>query len=185
MGALYVLSKQGAVDEYPYSLNQLRSDNRDTSFPLEMPDDKLALWGVHRVVETARPEFDAVTQSLIEDKPIQIDGQWVQVWEVRAASAAEIAERKEKIRQKIVDKVQQRLDTFAQTRGYDNIVSACSYASSQHPKYGPEGRYCVAAREQTWDALFAIEAEVIAGTRPMPYGYDSIESDLPVLTWPT
>lgn len=84
----------------------------------------------------------------------------------------------------IVADVQLRLDIFAQTRGYDNIVSACSYATSQHQKYGPEGRYCVAAREQTWDALFAIEAEVTAGTRPLPSGYEEIKAELPALVWP-
>jgi len=90
----------------------------------------------------------------------------------------------EEIKDEITAAVQARLDDFAQGRGYDNIVSACSYATSQHHKYGPEGRYCVSAREQTWDALFAIEAEVVAGTRPMPTGYDDIESELPPLVWP-
>lgn len=90
----------------------------------------------------------------------------------------------EEIKDEITAAVQSRLDAFAQGRGYDNIVSACSYATSQHPKYGPEGRYCVSAREQTWDALFAIEAQVIAGTRPMPAGYEDIEADLPALVWP-
>ena len=84
----------------------------------------------------------------------------------------------------ITERVQERLDAFARTRGYDNIVSACSYATSTHPKYGPEGRYCVAVREQTWDTLFVIEADVIAGERPMPRCYEDIESELPVLAWP-
>lgn len=87
-------------------------------------------------------------------------------------------------REEIAAEVQDRLDAFARTRGYDTIISACSYAVSQHPKYGVEGRYCVTAREQTWDALFAIEAQVTAGTRPLPSGYDEIKAELPALVWP-
>jgi hypothetical protein len=90
----------------------------------------------------------------------------------------------EEVKEEITADVQARLDAFAQSRGYDNIVSACSYATSQHPKYGVEGRYCVQAREDTWDALFAIEAEVVAGTRPLPNGYADIEAELPALVWP-
>lgn len=90
----------------------------------------------------------------------------------------------EQVKDEITAAVQARLDAFARTRGYDSIVSACSYAISTHAKYGPEGRYCVSAREQTWDAMFAIEAAVLAGTRPLPSGYDEIESELPALAWP-
>jgi hypothetical protein len=90
----------------------------------------------------------------------------------------------EQIRDEITTAVQARLDTFARTRGYDDIVSACSYATSSHPRYGPEGRYCVSAREETWDAMFAIEAQVLAGVRPLPAGYAEIEPELPPLVWP-
>lgn len=90
-----------------------------------------------------------------------------------------------RIRGRLIAAVQIRLDAFAQSRGYDDIVSACSYATSTHPRYGPEGRYCVSAREATWDAMFAVQAAVEAGTRPMPMSLADIESDLPALTWPT
>jgi len=109
-------------------------------------------------------------------------------WNLRDMNAEEIAavdtREAEQLIKSITDKTQQRLDRFAQTRGYDNIVSACSYATSQHPKYGVEGTYCVKAREDTWDALYAILAEVQAGTRPKPSSYEDIEADLPVLQWP-
>ena len=91
----------------------------------------------------------------------------------------------ETIRAEIEGEVQLRLDNFARTRGYDNIVSACSYATSSSERYGVEGRYCVLAREQTWDTLFAIESEVLMGTRPMPTDYNQIEPELPMLVWPT
>lgn len=181
---MHALIENGQVTRYPYALEQLRRDNPQTIFAAQMTQEMFAEWNVFPVQQTAAPGYDSLTQTLREDTPALIGGSWVQVWEVRPATPEELAQRKQQIRAEITDAVQARLDAFAATRGYDNIVSACSYATSAHAKYGPEGRYCVAAREATWDALFAIEAEVVAGTRPMPYGYDSIESDLPVLTWP-
>lgn len=177
---MYILTP----DTYPYSPEQLRRDNPGTSFPDQMPDERLADWGVYPVAPTVPPNYDPLTQTLREDTPVQINGQWVQVWEVRAASAEEIAQRQQAIKDQITVDVQARLDAFAKTRGYDNIVSACSYATSTHPRYGAEGRYCVAVREQTWDAMFAIEADVLAGTRPIPSGYQDIEPELPTLAWP-
>jgi hypothetical protein len=90
----------------------------------------------------------------------------------------------EQIMAEIVEATQKRLDDFARTRNYDNILSACTYATSTVPKFQAEGQYCVNARDNTWAALYAILAEVQAGTRPMPSGYADIEPMLPVLEWP-
>lgn len=84
----------------------------------------------------------------------------------------------------VSQQVQQRLDSFAQTRSYDNLLSACSYASDPNPKFSAEGQYCVSARSQTWEKLYSIMADVKAGARPMPSTYAQIEAELPVLQWP-
>lgn len=90
----------------------------------------------------------------------------------------------EMVMNECVDGTQSRLDAFAQTRNYDGILSACTYATSTVPKFQAEGQYCVEARDATWAKLYQIMAEVQAGTRPMPSGYADIEGDLPVLQWP-
>jgi hypothetical protein len=101
--------------------------------------------------------------------------------EVIEPTAQEIAEA---VKQRIIMLIQQRLDTFAQSRGYDGILSACTYATSQVPKYQQEGQYCVNIRDQTWYAAYQIMEAVVAGTRSLPSGYEEIESELPVLEWP-
>lgn len=88
------------------------------------------------------------------------------------------------IQEVVVAATQQRLDAFAKTRNYDGILSACTYASSTVPKFQAEGQYCVEARDATWAKLYAMLAEVEAGTRPMPTGYADIEGELPPLAWP-
>lgn len=84
----------------------------------------------------------------------------------------------------IVEAVQRRLDSFAQTRNYDNILSACTYASSSVPRFASEGQAAVDARDATWATLYTLLGEVQAGTRPMPESFADVEPLLPVLEWP-
>ena len=79
--------------------------------------------------------------------------------------------------------VQQRLDDFAKTRNYTNILSAATYATSTVPKFKAEGQYAVEARDATWAKCYEVLAAVEAGSRPMPT-LDELLAELPVLTWP-
>lgn len=80
--------------------------------------------------------------------------------------------------------IQQRLDEFARSRHYDNILSACTYATSTVPKFKSEGQACVNLRDATWAAAYDILAKVQAGQRPMPNSIADIEADLPAAVWP-
>lgn len=80
--------------------------------------------------------------------------------------------------------IQQRLDDFARARGYDGILSACTYATSAVPKFKTEGQRAVELRDSTWAAAYDLMAQVKAGTRPMPANLADIEDDLPALEWP-
>jgi hypothetical protein len=53
------------------------------------------------VEETPCPEFTPNLQIAYQIEPVQIDGVWKQVWEVRNFTAEEIASQEEKIRQMI------------------------------------------------------------------------------------
>lgn len=88
------------------------------------------------------------------------------------------------LKEQITIETQNRLDAFARTRGYDGILSACTYATDTQPKFASEGQYCVQIRGATWAKLYEIMAEVETGTRAMPSGYLDIESELPLLEWP-
>lgn len=84
----------------------------------------------------------------------------------------------------VVQAAQERLDDFARTRNYDGILSACTYATSTVPKFAAEGQYAVQARDAMWAALYALLAEVQAGTRPAPTSFDDVQPLLPALEWP-
>lgn len=79
---------------------------------------------------------------------------------------------------------QLRLDTFAQTRNYDGILSLCTYANSPNETFRIEGEYGLIVRDATWSKLYQVLSEVEAGQRPKPTGFQDIESELPVLSWP-
>lgn len=72
--------------------------------------------------------------------------------------------------------VQRRLDDFARSIGYDNILAACSYAASINPSWQQTAAYCLAARDDTWAALYTLLA-----ADPPPDSYRDIEASLPVL----
>ncbi|MDR3323260.1 MAG: hypothetical protein LBS89_03550 [Zoogloeaceae bacterium] len=89
----------------------------------------------------------------------------------------------EEIVARLTAEIQQRLDDFAKTRGYDGILSACTYATSAIPKFAAEGQYAVNARDATWQTAYAIMDAVLAGG-PVPDSVADIDADLPDLQWP-
>jgi len=94
-----------------------------------------------------------------------------------------LANMQARIQAEFTDAIQQHLDAFAQTRGYDSIFTATTYATSTSPRFGPEGQYAVEARDATWKAAYELLDEVQAGKRPMP-SLQEVFAELPELRWP-
>ena len=76
-----------------------------------------------------------------------------------------------------------KLDTFAQTRGYDNIDKLISYATSSFEKFKTEGQRGLYLRDATWAALVTYFEKVVAGTLPIPKSTAELDALLPELTW--
>lgn len=79
--------------------------------------------------------------------------------------------------------IQKHLDEFAKTRGYDSIISACTYADSTIPAFKAEGVYAVSARDATWVTGCEILNAVNDGTRAAPT-VEELIAELPALAWP-
>lgn len=79
--------------------------------------------------------------------------------------------------------VQRHLDTTARARGYDGILSLCSYAASDQLRFGAEGKAGVAWRDAVWAACYEIVDAVRAGQRPVPTLAELI-AELPAIDWP-
>jgi len=180
---MYIKVTNGAYEK-PYSIGQLRKDNPNTSFPKNPTAELLAEWGVFAVTASTQPVYDPAEEKVIENIPVYQSGKWIQTWQLATLTADEKAARLKDLQADMVSKTQQRLDEFAQTRGYDGVLSLCTYATSGNSKFQQEGQYGVEIRDATWAKLYEILSEAEAGVRPVPSGYADIENDLPDLNWP-
>lgn len=91
--------------------------------------------------------------------------------------------------------IQKALDLTAQTCNYDNIKSACSYASTMPwvpdtdpnfamcEKFRRQGNYAQNRMSLTWAMCYAYLATVQAGTNPIPTPAEAIAM-MPEFIWP-
>ena len=77
-------NKKNKIEKYPYTEDDLRNDNKNTSFPLNpfssssVCDEFL----IELVEKTNKPDFDEKTHKCIEEQPIFLNGQWNQEWNI-------------------------------------------------------------------------------------------------------
>ena len=64
---LLVKTTNGQVEQFPYTLGDLRRDNPQTSFPKKIGDAILASYGIYHVMPHAQPEYDNLVQVLVRD----------------------------------------------------------------------------------------------------------------------
>lgn len=89
----------------------------------------------------------------------------------------------ETLRARATTLLQARLEAFAQSRGYDSIMSACSYANDPDAHFSAEGFAALAARSATWKYASDAFTE-IAGGGKVPTEEQFIAA-APHLTWET
>jgi hypothetical protein len=178
---MYAIIENNTVTEYP--ITNLRVRFPQTSFPETITAASLPP-GVVQVHPAPMPPFNAATHKAVQGTPVHDGAKWVTGYTVEPLTAEELQAQAQSLQDNIVAATQDRLDTFARTRNYDGILSLCTYATSAVPKFQGEGQYGVNARDNTWATLYTILAEVQAGTRPVPTGFDDIAGDLPALEWP-
>lgn len=88
----------------------------------------------------------------------------------------------EDVRAGLVRAVQIHLDATARSRGYDSILSACSYAGAPNP-YRAEGEAYLAWRGAVWAHGYQVLRDVQANSRPVPTAAELI-AELPALVLP-
>jgi len=176
------------------SVADFQARNPHTSFPRSVTAQSLAGFSGIDVVSEAAPPSGEPWQHPVEDGAEKVDGVWRTKYKLEPSFASQAeqdayvanwtAQRHEALKASIVAAAQARLDDFAKTRGYDGILSASTYAASTNAQFAAEGTYAVAARDAMWGALYAMLAEVEAGTRDIPSAFSEIEGELPSLAWP-
>lgn len=79
--------------------------------------------------------------------------------------------------------VQAYLDKAAKERGYDGILSLCSYTTSTDLTFAAEGQAGVNFRDAVWRKCYEVLAAVEAGVRLAPSEAELL-FELPAMVWP-
>ena len=155
------------------SLGILRQQHPNVSFPRELPPEGLPEFNVYLLVDSEKPS----TSSLSKDYTYTLvfrNGRYEKNWTLTDLPAAQAKQNFERALTK-------ELDEFARTKGYDNIMSASTYAAGG--RYAIEGRRALDLRSDYWYAAGQILQAVEAGQRAMPESLEDIRGELPTLSW--
>jgi hypothetical protein len=87
---MYLKLENGNI-RYPYTINQLKSENPNTSFPAVLTNEVLESFDVY-YVEPAE-YTDDYTKNIEEGTPILSDSSYIQVWNITDATEEEISEK--------------------------------------------------------------------------------------------
>lgn len=75
-----------------YSIEQLRRENPETSFPDHPSDQLLAQWGLYSVKQLPRPSYNSETHYLKQSEFYQLDGNWQVHFGVEPLPRAQVEE---------------------------------------------------------------------------------------------
>lgn len=90
---MYIKVNDDSTTVWPYTIDQLVRDNSNVSFPSTLNATVLSDFGVYKVVPTAPPEYDMLTQDLHQDTPQLVDGEYRQVFRVEDRSETDAGRR--------------------------------------------------------------------------------------------
>lgn len=79
---MYVKVKNGRIDKYPYSTDDLRRENSNVSFPRELTKELLESYGVYRVIENERPETDSNSFAVKRHLPELVGDEYKICWDI-------------------------------------------------------------------------------------------------------
>ena len=87
---MFVKITNGQVDQFPYTIGNLRSDNPHTSFPKNIPEATLNAWGVYRVVDQSIPSYDQKTHKIVIGAVSLMGDTWTRARTIESKTQAEI-----------------------------------------------------------------------------------------------
>jgi len=91
---MFVKITNGQIDQYPYTVGDLRRDNPNTSFPKTVSAETMASYGMYPVGYEGAPDYDPMTHRLQHSNmPVLKDGAWTLTKTVVALTEQQIADR--------------------------------------------------------------------------------------------
>lgn len=132
---MYIKIKDGSIEKYPYSIEDLRNDNPNVSFPMQISQETLIEYGVYPVEPTEMPVVD-LHKNVTESTPILENGVWKQVWVVSEATYEQKLSKTIEARMAEYPSMTEYLDGIvkgdnAQVQAY---IDACLAVKAKYPK---------------------------------------------------
>lgn len=178
---LLVKISNGVVEEYPYSLEKLREENPNISFPQDIPDDTLSEYNVFKVAASLRPDHNLLINTVVENNPVKINEVWTQTWTVIELSETESNDAKTAIRLDYDNYLSNQFDFKAKEKGYSSRVT-CAMRTGYS---GPYQQECIQFAQwmDTSTSQFhqILETNLSTNTYIRP---EDIFNQLPTFTWP-
>lgn len=96
---MYVKATNGVIDQYPYTVGDLRRDNPNTSFPKNVPESVMAEFGMYPVGYEPAPQYDPATQYIeTSAQPSLINGQWLLTKSVVDMTPEQVKAREDRLK---------------------------------------------------------------------------------------
>lgn len=164
-----------------YTIGSLRKDNPNTSFPKNISESTLAEYDVYPCTVLDKPAHNELTEIVKSNGIAEVNGAWIMSWKVVDRTEEEKALALQTLTNEYERAVERHMDKAVATRGYSDIVSACSYAGAPNP-FQAEGTAALKWRGDVWAKCYQILADFQAGSRAKPT-IDELIGELPTLTW--
>jgi hypothetical protein len=166
---------------------QFRELHSNVSFPAAIDAQTLNGYGADEVYATPRPVVPP-TQSAERNGVEFVNGQWRHAWQITDLPAEQAAVRLAAAKHEAISlnsaAIQAELDRQALAKGYDSIISACSYAAQpEGAPFQSEGAAFLNWRSAVWSHAYSVLADVEAGNIPMPTPEEAV-AQMPALVLP-
>lgn len=126
---MYALIVDGAVEEYPASINTLKTRNPNTLFPKSFADFDYAEYGIVEVTDPGQPDFDNTTHQLVSNNVELVDGVWTVVYRVEPFTEEELATISESLAAFVRSERNQKLVESDWTQLADSSADTSAWAT--------------------------------------------------------
>lgn len=120
----YAKVENGKIVKFPYSMDDLRRENPNTSFPRELSDQILEAYSLERVYEMDPPMYNQDTHRVIlHEDPYFEDGFWKRGYTIHELSDEEIRAKNQQVKEFVLSERKRMLEATDWMALSDNTLS--------------------------------------------------------------
>lgn len=161
---LYNIEKK-SIEDVPYVIS-----DKGTFYTQFLTEEELKEYGYLKVIYEDYPKDIDEFKKVVVSKEIKDDAYVV--------SYKIVDKTLEELTALFKEKIQELLDTKAREKGYDDILSACSYAGYEN-EFKAEGEAFGIWRAKVWKYGYALLEAISKGEKALPKSFEELMKELP------